>query len=114
MTNNHEECSNDVTLKNLKCLIQIYWGSTYLCRKSNEETCIAVVSLAFSNFLEQQFSVAIHVLQKSVHALKVLLTCVTIRCSTPATGKRVIIFIMTFAYFSLKTRVTQSRFHCIN
>ena len=38
MTINHEECSNDIALENLKCSVQIYWGSTYLCRKSNEGT----------------------------------------------------------------------------
>ena len=38
MTYNHEEYSYDITLENLKCSVQIYWGSTYLCRKSNEGT----------------------------------------------------------------------------
>ena len=38
MTSNHEEYSNDITLENLKCSVQIYWGFTYLCRKSNEGT----------------------------------------------------------------------------
>ena len=38
MTNNHEEYSNDITLENLKCSVQIYWDCTYLCRKSNEGT----------------------------------------------------------------------------
>ena len=38
MTSNHEEYNNDITLENLKCLIQINWGCTYLCRKSNEGT----------------------------------------------------------------------------
>ena len=38
MTSNHEEYNNDITLENLKCLIQIYWGCTHLCRKSNEGT----------------------------------------------------------------------------
>ena len=36
MTTNHEEYSNDVTLENLKCSVQIYWGYMYLCRKSNK------------------------------------------------------------------------------
>ena len=26
MTSNHEEYSNDITLENLKCSVQIYWG----------------------------------------------------------------------------------------
>ena len=41
MTNNHEECSNDITLENLACSVQIdnYIGCTYLSRKSSEETC---------------------------------------------------------------------------
>ena len=34
MTNNHEECSSDITLENLKCLVQIYRGCTYLVRVS--------------------------------------------------------------------------------
>ena len=34
---------NDLTLENLKCSVDIYWGCTYLCRKSNEGTCFAVV-----------------------------------------------------------------------
>ena len=51
MTNNNEECSNDITLENLTCSVQIYRGCTYLYRKSNEGTCFEVVSLAFSNFL---------------------------------------------------------------
>ena len=38
MTSYHEKYSNDITLKNLKCLVQIYWGYTYLCRKSNKGT----------------------------------------------------------------------------
>ena len=31
MTSNHEECSNDITLENLK-------GSVQICRKNNEGT----------------------------------------------------------------------------
>ena len=38
MTSNHEEYSNDITLGNLKCSVQIYWDCTYLCRKSNKGT----------------------------------------------------------------------------
>ena len=38
MTSNHEEYSNDITLENLKCSVQIYWGCMYICRKSNEGT----------------------------------------------------------------------------
>ena len=34
---------NDITLENLKCSVDIYWGCTDLCRKSNEGTCFAVV-----------------------------------------------------------------------
>ena len=56
---------------------------------------------------------AIHVLLNSIHALRVLLKCVTIRRFTPATRKRFIMFIMTFAYFNLKTRIAQSSFHYI-
>ena len=51
MADNHEEFSNDITLENLTCLVQIYWGYTYLCRKSSEGTSFEVVSIAFSNFL---------------------------------------------------------------
>ena len=50
MTSKHEEYNNDVILENLKCSVQIYWGCTYLSRKSNEETCFKV-SLPFSHFL---------------------------------------------------------------
>ena len=32
MADNHEEFSNDITLENLTCSVQIYWGCTYLCR----------------------------------------------------------------------------------
>ena len=38
MTSNHEAYSNDIILENLNCSVQIYWGFTCLCRKSNEET----------------------------------------------------------------------------
>ena len=51
MTSNHEEYNNYITLENLKCSVQIYWGCTYLCRKNSEGTCFEVVSLAFINFL---------------------------------------------------------------
>ena len=57
MTSNHEEYNNDITLEILKCSVQIYWGSTYLCRKSDERNSFEVVSnlvlleLAFSNLL---------------------------------------------------------------
>ena len=50
MTSNHEEYINDITVENLKCSVQLYWGCTYLCRKYNEGTCFEVVSLAVSNF----------------------------------------------------------------
>ena len=36
MTSNHEDYSNDKTLENLKCSVQIYRGCTYFCRKSNK------------------------------------------------------------------------------
>ena len=36
MTSNHEEYSNDITLENLKCSVQIYWGCTYLFSESNK------------------------------------------------------------------------------
>ena len=62
MINNHKECSNDITLENLKCLVQIYWGCKCICRESNEGKFFALDSLAFSNFLSWQFSVAIHAL----------------------------------------------------
>ena len=68
------------------------------------ETCFEVVSLAFSNFLQQQFSVELHVFQESIHALRVLLTCVTIRCFTPETGNRYITFIMIFRLFQPKNK----------
>ena len=51
MVSNHEEYSNDKTLENLKWSVQIYWGSSYLCRKSEERICFGVVRLAFSYFL---------------------------------------------------------------
>ena len=51
MTNNHKECSNDVTLENLTCSVQVYRSCAYFCRKSSEGACFEVVSLAFSNFL---------------------------------------------------------------
>ena len=51
MKSNHEKYNNDITLENLKCSVQIYWGCTCLCRKNSEGTCFEVVSLAFSNFL---------------------------------------------------------------
>ena len=52
MADNFEESNNDITLDTLTCSVQIYWGCTYLCRRSSEETAsIEVVSLAFSNFL---------------------------------------------------------------
>ena len=40
MTNNHEECSNNISLENLACSVQICnnRGCTYLCRKSSEGT----------------------------------------------------------------------------
>ena len=38
MASNHEEYCNDITLENLKQSVQIYWGCTYLYRKSNERT----------------------------------------------------------------------------
>ena len=38
MTSNHEKYSDDINLENLKCSVQIYWGCTYLCRKSNKGT----------------------------------------------------------------------------
>ena len=50
-TSNYEEYSNNITLESLKCLAQIYWGCTYLYRKSNEGTSLEIVRLAFSNFL---------------------------------------------------------------
>ena len=36
MTSNYEEYSNDITFESLKCSVQIYWGLTYRCRKSDE------------------------------------------------------------------------------
>ena len=50
MADHREECSNDITLENLTCSVQIYWGCTYLCRKGSEGTSFEVVSFAFSNF----------------------------------------------------------------
>ena len=62
----------------------------YLGRKSNKGTCFKVINLALS-----YFTVVIHVLQNSIHALRVLLKWITIRF---------IIFIPTFAHFSLKKK----------
>ena len=36
MTSNHEEYSNYITLENLKCSVQMFWGYTYVYRKSNK------------------------------------------------------------------------------
>ena len=67
MTSNHEEYSNDITLENLK------W------KNNNQE--LEVIEFAFSNFrYNNKFSVPIHILQNSIHELRVLLTCVTISC----------------------------------
>ena len=38
MKSNHEENRNYITSENLKRSLQIYWGCTYLCRKSNKGT----------------------------------------------------------------------------
>ena len=38
MTRNHEKYGSDITLENLKCSVQIYWGCAYLCRISNKGT----------------------------------------------------------------------------
>ena len=38
MTSNHGEYSNDITLENLKCAVQIYWGCMYICGESNDGT----------------------------------------------------------------------------
>ena len=46
-----EERSNDITLENLTCSVQIYSGCTHLCREVSEGTSFEVVSLDFSNFL---------------------------------------------------------------
>ena len=51
MADHPEECSSDITLEHLTCSVQIYWGCTYLCRKSSKGTSFEVASLAFSNFL---------------------------------------------------------------
>ena len=52
MPDNFEEWNNDTTLENLTCSVQIYWGCTYLCRRSSEGTAsVEEVSLALSNFL---------------------------------------------------------------
>ena len=52
MANNHEECSNGITLQNLTCSVQIcnYTGYKY-SRKSSKRKFFGVVSLAFSNLL---------------------------------------------------------------
>ena len=41
MTSNHGEYSNDITLENLKCAVQIYWGCMYLCGESNDGTWVS-------------------------------------------------------------------------
>ena len=38
MTSNHKEYSNNISLENLRCPVQIYWGYAYPCRKSNKGT----------------------------------------------------------------------------
>ena len=50
MANNHEKCSNDITLEKLTRAVQIYWGCTYFGTKNSEGTCFEVASLVFGNF----------------------------------------------------------------
>ena len=49
MENNLGEYSNDVTLENLKCSVQIYWGFSIFAEKVAKE--LEVIKLAFCNFL---------------------------------------------------------------
>ena len=51
MENNHEECSNDITLENLKFEYKLTEFVCNLCRKSSNGTRSEAVTLAFNNFL---------------------------------------------------------------
>ena len=64
---------------------------------------LEVIKLSFSNFSQQQCSVATNILQNSIHALRVLPNSVTISCAVlQLEKKKSINFIMTFAHFSLE------------
>ena len=51
MPNNHEKCSNDITLENLKFQYKFTEFVCNLCRKSSNGTRSEAVTLAFNNFL---------------------------------------------------------------
>ena len=40
MKSNHEEYSKDIFLENLKVLVQIHWGCTYLAEKVAKELAL--------------------------------------------------------------------------
>ena len=42
---NSEEYSNNITLENLKCSVQIHSDYVYLCSKGNKGTCFEVINL---------------------------------------------------------------------
>ena len=56
MADNREECSNDKTLQNLTCSLQIYWGCAYLCRKSSEGTSLDyLLVISYNNSFQWPF-----------------------------------------------------------
>ena len=61
-------------------------------------------------FLVTSYNNSFHILQNSIHPSRYLLMCVTIDSCSPATGKKSIIFILTFDQFILKTRITRPAF----
>ena len=90
MTSNHEEYSYDITLENLKCSVQIYWGLRISAEKVTKT--LEVIKLAFSNVLYNTS-------QNSTNALIVFLDVCYYQPCSPETGKKQSInFIMTFAH----------------
>ena len=86
MTSNHEEYSNGITLENLKYSVQIYWGCTYLCRKSNE--------VAFSNFLYNSFQLPFMFCRTLFMHWKFCLHMLPSAVCNPATGKKGLSFLL--------------------
>ena len=76
-------------------------------QKKQQRNMFCGSQLSFQYFL-------LIILFSSHSCIRVLLTCVTIRCFTHAVGKFFIIFSMNFACFILKTRIRRSSFHCTN
>ena len=94
MTSNHEEYSNDITLENLKCSVQINWSLRTFVEKVRKE--FEVIKLALSNVLYNTS-------WNSTNALIVFLDVCYHQLCSPETGKKQSInFIMTFAHSSPK------------